>query len=264
MNNFEKDFDELKKFNQKINLINKEVENLNLQLQEKCKDFVKNYTIQNPMKKIGSIEGLLKTGISAKQLMDLIQRSEKGESGILSLVPKLQNHMSAKKLANDILNYNLSVVADLESKFQSLDSIENKENLNNLIVSNNNTEYLIDLKVELALKLANNPKVKRCNDVNQFVYMVALNTIKKGGETILIYNYRAYNKIFLKLLYTYVALEQKFCLYNDKKGYIASDYFFIVDKQLKDKNPYISDLAVIKNSQFLNSSHLDINLLNNY
>lgn len=72
--------------------------------------------------------------------------------------------------------------------------------------------------------------------------MVVLNTIKNGGKTNLIYNYRAYNKFFFLLLYSYVSLEQKLCLYDNKRGYIASDYFFIVDKQLIDKNPYIFEL----------------------
>lgn len=36
--------------------------------------------------------------------------------------------------------------------------------------------------------------------------MVVLNTIKKGDDTIIIYNYIPYNIMFLKLLYIYVSL----------------------------------------------------------
>lgn len=272
MKNFEKDFEELIKIKEKIDLVNKDIENLNLQLEEECKNFIKKHTIQNQMNRIGNIERLLKKGISAKQLMDLIQRSKNGEIGLFALMNKLNDHMTGKKLDNDLLNYNLKVVAELESRINSLDSIENVESLNNLIVSKDiesfiegEGEYLIDREVEEALRWANNPKFKRSNDKNQFVYMVVLNTIKKGDRWVLIYNYRAYNKIFLKLLYTYASLEQKFCLYNDKKGYIASDYFFIVDKQLRDNHPYISDIdaSIKKHSRFLSSTE-PINLLKNY
>lgn len=38
------------------------------------------------------------------------------------------------------------------------------------------------------------------NDDSNYVYMVMFNTIKKDGSNILIYNYRAYNKLFIKLL----------------------------------------------------------------
>ena len=72
--------------------------------------------------------------------------------------------------------------------------------------------------------------------------MVVFNTIKKGDEIILIYNYIPYNIIFLNLLYIYVSLEQKICLFTHDVGYIASDYLFIIDKNIKDVNPYLSNL----------------------
>lgn len=53
--------------------------------------------------------------------------------------------------------------------------------------------------------------------------MVCLNVIKKDGESIIVYNSIAYNKIFWDLLYFYISSEQKLSLYTDKKGFIGSD-----------------------------------------
>lgn len=49
--------------------------------------------------------------------------------------------MSGEVLNNELLNYNEDVIRDLQHKFDSLDSIEYNENLNNLQISE---DYFID------------------------------------------------------------------------------------------------------------------------
>lgn len=70
--------------------------------------------------------------------------------------------------------------------------------------------------------------------------MVTFNTIPKDGSRCIVYNYRAYHKIFIELLYAYIILEQKSTIYNIKKGYIASDYIFVVDNGLEKKYSNLS------------------------
>jgi hypothetical protein len=71
--------------------------------------------------------------------------------------------------------------------------------------------------------------------------MVMFNTIPKDGSRILVYNFRAYSKAFITLLYAYIVLEQRSIYYDFKKGYIASDYLFIMDNELINQYPFLSN-----------------------
>jgi len=254
----EQDFDELIKFNEKINKLKKDIVDLETELGENCTNFVENHGIKTSINKMGSIENLLDRGVSPKQLTDLIQRINEGERGILSKLPRIKNHIEGKKLDNEILNYNEVIVEKLELKYKSLDSIENIENLNNLDISPNDFKYLIDINTEKLLKSANDPKFKRTNDDNHFVYMVVFNTLKIGDELVVIYNYIAYNKIFFNLLYAYAALEQKISgLCPDMAGHIAADFFFVIDKQLSGEKISKIDNIINKNNTLLTLGDLN-------
>jgi hypothetical protein len=80
--------------------------------------------------------------------------------------------------------------------------------------------------------------------------MVIFNIIKKGDKYILIYNYIEYNEIFLSILYLYVLLEQRSRIIEYGPGYVSSDYFFIIDNFLIDKNPYLLNIYNKVNKNF--------------
>lgn len=181
MNGFEKDLDKLVKFNDNIEKVKKDLVNLQSKLGEECTGFVEKYTIQNKIRKIGSIESLLNRGVSPKQLIDLIQKSD-NETGLLPILPALKRHILGGELVNEFINYNEDVLRGLELELKSLDSIENNESLNNLIVSMSNMDYLIGEEVENSLKLAGKPGSIKINNEKQFVYMVIFNIIKQGDE----------------------------------------------------------------------------------
>lgn len=261
---FEQDFNELIKLNEKINKLRKDIVDLEAELGVNCKDFVKKHGINISMNKLESIENLLNRGVSPKQLMDLIQRVDKEGVGIFGLLLSIKNHIEGKKLDNELFNFNKDVIEKLELNYKSLDSIENIQSLNNLEVSSDSFEYLIDMKTEKLLKSADDPKFKRINDENQFVYMVVFNTLKIGDDWVVIYNYIAYNKILFNLLYVYAALVQKkFGLYQG--GHIAADFLFVIDKQLSE-NLYISNIDNIinNNDTLLTSGGLNEALSINY
>lgn len=132
--NFEQDFKQLVELKEKINLLDKEKEKINLQLQEQSKYFVEKQSIKMLRNRITGLESFLQKGVSSKQILDLVERLDKGEIGLMRCLLVLENHMSGKVLDNELLNYNMDVIRDLEHKFYSLqlDSIEDYESLNNL------------------------------------------------------------------------------------------------------------------------------------
>lgn len=83
----------------------------------------------------------------------------------------------------------------------------------------------------------------------------------------MIYNYIAYNKIFINLLYVYATLEQKLCLFNNKKDYVASDILFVLDEKLKSiysDLPFLEAKIIINNPNLFTAGNLDKYFLNNY
>jgi hypothetical protein len=104
--------------------------------------------------------------------------------------------------------------------------------------------------------ITNFKRKNRFYNEKDFVYMVMFNIIPKDGSIHLIYNYRAYNKVFIKLLYAYIVLEQRSVFEKFKKGYIASDYLFIVDKELINQNPLLSkfEMKLEDNPNLLSNS----------
>lgn len=171
--------------------------------------------------------------------------------------------MTGKSINNELLNYNVETLKDLENKFKSIDSVENLENINNLMITDLDDAYLIDKYTEEILKTGHSIKLKN----NKFCYMVIFNVVKKKDEYVLVYNYIPYNEFLIKLLYSYIALEQIFCLFQNKKGYIASDFFFVLDEKLRKKYSYFSefDNNIVKHQPgLLKFNSLNESLLNNY
>lgn len=185
--------------------------------------------------------------MDVKQLIDLIKSTNIKE--LSNLRSKVKYHMSGK-LSNELLNYNNEVLEWLEKKYWDLDSIESGESVKNLFIAGC-YEYFIGENLKIFLqkgyKLSNETKNKI---IPSYVYMVIFNIIKKGDKYILIYNYIEYNEIFLSILYLYVLLEQRSRIIEYGPGYVSSDYFFIIDNFLIDKNPYLLNIYNKVNKNF--------------
>ena len=242
MKNFEQEFEELVKINKRINEIEQSKKKLELDLNNKCHDFVEKHNKVNVKNIGGNIESMLKNGVDTLQLVELLKSEEKVEH-IFShdIMKTLKNHMYGIKLENKLLNYNTEIVRYLEEKFSKLESVEQDISINDLFIYNDPSWYLINDQLTYYLKNVHSAKRKnRFFNESDFVYMVMFNTIPKDGSRILIYNYRAYSKHFISLLYAYIVLEQRSVYCGLKKGYIASDYLFIMDYELINQFPFLS------------------------
>lgn len=245
MKDFEKDYKNLIDFNEQRREALKLKEKLDKELQEKCSNFIKKYTLENKMRNLGSLSSLLNENIDVRQLTDLLEKSD--QWGIMSLLPRIKNHMSGVKLDNELLNYNVKVLQMLQEQFNTVDSIEYNDSCNDLFLSHAKRLYLINNDLEYLLK--NGYNLSNKNNHNNFVYLVVFDTIKKGNSHVLVYNYTEYNAIFLHLLYVYAILEQKSLSWS-RKGFIASDYFFVVDKELRNKYPFLSQYDHLLNNDY--------------
>lgn len=174
-------------------------------------------------------------GISAQQLVEYI-RSDNGELGSLHAN---KEEIRDERLVNEVLNYNQNLISGIESQLlePSWDYTQSDKYINYLYAKD--LGYLIDKNLECFILEGFNterPKIFK----TEYFYLVVFNTIKKDGKLVLVYNYIAYNKLFFRLFFVYAALEQKHCLLWTKKGYIASDYFFILDNKLRVEYPWCS------------------------
>jgi hypothetical protein len=236
MNNFDTDFLHLLEMNERIKNEKEAVVNLEDELKSQCSNFLNKHSIQNKLGRLGSIESLLDRRLSAKQLLEFIERSDRNEWGLFSkLPPYIKDHIRGVKLDNEILNYNTDVITRLEHKYKTWDSLDD-ENLNNLFVTPDYEDYFIDRVTEYLLKGGfeleyKSREVKK--HAEGYVNLVVFNTIKLRDEKVLVYNYITYPMGLFKLLYLYAILEQKFCLCRGKKGYVASDFYFVLDKSLR-------------------------------
>lgn len=211
MSNFEKEFEKLLKISKRIFDIEKRKEILELELKDKCSHFVKNHNKVNVNAFGGDIEHLLRKGVDGSQLLELLKSEEKVEYiHSHSIMKTLKNHMYGIELVNELLNYNTEVIKDLKEKLSRIESVEQDISTNDLFINNHNSWYLINRRLCYLLK--NIQSIKRPGrffNKSDFVYMVMFNTIPKDGSRILIYNYIAYNKKFIWLLYAYIVLEQR-------------------------------------------------------
>lgn len=160
------------------------------------------------------------------------------------IMKTLKKHMYGIKLENKLLNYNTEIIRYLEQKVSKLESVEQDISINDLFIYNDPSWYLINDQLTYYFFKKNVHSAKRKNRLfneSDFVYMVMFNTIPKDGSRIIIYNYRAYSKHFISLLYAYIVLEQRSVYCGLKKGYIASDYLFIMDNELINQFPFLSD-----------------------
>lgn len=73
---FDTDFEDLQTLNQQVSDAAKVLAKLENELNSKCTDFLKKYSIENKIGIIDSLECLLKRGISCKQLVDLLRSPE--------------------------------------------------------------------------------------------------------------------------------------------------------------------------------------------
>nr|UYL26252.1 hypothetical protein [Cordyceps militaris] len=242
---FEKDFKELRE----LNLKKKELlESLNKEFEIKCNSFLKKYNIRSKFNINIGIENLLNKDLSYAKLLELLNL----KIGSLAYINSLKDHMNKTKIEPKFLDYNLSYIKDLEYKFQSLDSIENT-NSNDLFAENG---YMIDYELENLLKFAQHRDFKYDN--NDYVYLVVFNKIKNKGRNVLVYNYIAYNKIFLKLLYIFLEFEQ---LFSINLNSISKDLFFIIDSSLMKecnniKSNYNFNENIIYQDEVFNFIHL--------
>lgn len=246
---FEKDFKEL----QELNLKNKDlIESLNKEFEVKCNSFLDEYNIKSIVKPTIGIDNFLNKDLSYIKLSELLKQ----KIGILGYFNSLRNHMNKTKIEPKFLDYNLSYIQDLESKFQSLDSIENANSYNDLFTNNG---YMIDNELENFLKLANNKGFIHGN--NEYVYIVIFNKVKIKDKDVIIFNYIPYNKVFFKLLYIYILLEQYFSITIDSIYSMNKDLFFVVDSSLaKECNDirytYNYDENIISKNENFNFIHL--------
>jgi len=265
--NFEQDFLELEKLNERIKEMDERIKEmdeikhkLELDLKNKCSDFVEKHNKLNVIKFGGAnIESMLKKGVDTLQILEIL-KSQKNLDHILAKdnMNRVKNHMYGVKLENKLLNYNTEVIRDLEQKISKLESVEQDISINDLFIYYDPSCYLINEDLTNALKNAYSAKRQnRFFNESDFVYMVMFNTIPKNGSRILIYNYRAYSIHFLSLLYVYILLEQRSIYYGLNKGYLASDYFFIMDKELINKFPLLSYFEK-KNSDYEAESNLNL------
>ena len=215
---FEKDYKEL----QELNLKNKKLfESLNKEFETKCNSFLDTYNLKSKINNKQGIETLLNKDLSYSKLLELLNL----QTGCLGFISSLKDHMDKTEIQPKLLDYNLNYINYLENKFKSLDSIENIHNTNNLFTPKNG--YMIDYELEKFFKSAQNKNFKHNN--NDYVYMVIFNKVKNKNKDIIIYNYIPYNKVFLKLLYIYIEIEQLSSMTLDS---INKDFFFIIDSSL--------------------------------
>nr|YP_009568460.1 hypothetical protein [Drechslerella brochopaga]QBL02541.1 hypothetical protein [Drechslerella brochopaga] len=58
-------------------------------------------------------------------------------------------------------------------------------------------------------------------------------------KEVLIYNYISYNVIFLRLLYVFATMEQRY-IYDSEKGILGKDTLFIIDNNIINKYPVLN------------------------
>jgi len=243
MKDFDKDIKELVAIRDDLQEIKSKEAVKNSELEKKCSEFVKKHNnIDNNVDKLrGSIHNMLIRGVDKTQLMDLLTSKNKHVFGS-GVFNTLKNHMSGKEIKNEFLNYNADYINKLQKHIADLESTENGPSLNNLFLGEGKEFYLIDKGLKSALKSAHKfNHMQRSYTKGDYVYIVILTTVKNKGSRCLVYNYRTYPKQFIRLLYAYIILEQLSPIFMHKKGFVASDYVFVVDKALKSKYGFPSD-----------------------
>lgn len=76
MNSFEKDFGKLMEIKIKKDKVNKDLKDLDNEMKIHCSDFVEKHNIKPKIKYLGSLELLLNKDMSAKQLIDFLNKSD--------------------------------------------------------------------------------------------------------------------------------------------------------------------------------------------
>ena len=243
--NLDKYFLEIQEINKRINNEKKAVANLEYELRSKWLNFLKRLRKLKETKPLWA-KSLLDRGLSTKGLDVFIDRLDRNEWGVLSKLAALKDNITTDFFENEYPNYN-DVLNQLEVMYKRWDSLED-ENLNNLFVTHSDRDYLIDREAEYLLKKGYALNFGRAQEKvrNDYVYLVVFNTIKLRDEYVLVYNYIPYHKVLFKLLYLYAILEQKYCLPRGKKGYVCSDFYFILDKDLRKPDLEAIDAKVKK------------------
>ena len=137
MEKFEKEFGELVKIRDRITEIGKRKEELELDLKNKCSDFVKEHNKVNVQNYGCNIGYMLKKGVDTVQLFEIL-KSEKKVEHIFGhdIMKTLKNHMYGLELKNELFNYNTEAIRYLEERFRSLESVEQDISLNDLFIYN--------------------------------------------------------------------------------------------------------------------------------
>lgn len=253
--NIEKDFENIKKLHEekrnKIKILEDEV-------YDESRKFLDNYKLENKLKSLGGLNSLLNRRLSVKEFLNLLE--DEYPLAMLPLTGKREGGKLTESEDEKLFNYNKNLLKTLEESILNQDSLNSAISTNDLNSKTGGVKYLINNNLKNLLKEGYNLKINKLD--REYFYMVVFNVVKVKGEYTLIYNYIAYNKIFLELMYAYISIEQLAPLLRGKEGYMCSDLFFIIEKELYTDN---SDMLEIKEDlASITFSKYDLNYLEQY